>query len=384
MKSSPAEIVVAGHICLDIIPELPDTGARLDQLLAPGRLTAIGPATVSTGGAVSNTGLALHRLGVPVRLLSRVGDDLLGQTTLACLRRQGDHLAEGMVLASGEASSYTVVLSPPGLDRMFLHCAGTNDTFSAADVTRDHLHDARLFHFGYPPLHRRLIAGEGQELEQMLLRVKEAGLTVSLDMVFPDPASPAGQADWTAILKRCLPFVDVFLPSVEELLFMIDRPAFDRMDAQPGGPVEAVTRGDLGRLADTLIGWGVPVVVIKCGHRGLYLKAAGRASAFQNFGRARPDRLADWTGQELTQPCFQTRVAGTTGAGDATIAGFLAAMVKGHGPRESLARACAVGAFNVEALDAVSGVPDWDTMERRLAACWPTLAPGLDEPDMQG
>lgn len=378
MRGTAADIVVAGHICLDIIPALPDSGGRMDHLLAPGRLTLVGPATVSTGGAVSNTGLALHRLGLPVRLVSRVGDDLLGQTTLACLRGHGEHLAEGMVVASGEASSYTVVLSPPGLDRMFLHCAGTNDTFSSRDVTRDHLQDARLFHFGYPPLHRRLLEDGGRELEQMFLQVKEAGLTVSLDMTFPDPASPAGKADWRSILQRCLPFVDVFLPSVEELLFMIDRPAFARMDALPGGPVAAVTRKDLARLADTLIGWGVPVVVIKCGHRGLYLKSAARSSAFQNFGRARPEPLATWVGQDATQPCFATQVVGTTGSGDATIAGFLASLLKGLSPREALARACAVGAFNVEAMDAVSGIPDWDTMERRLAAGWTTLPDRLD------
>ena len=54
---------------------------------APGRLLQIGPATFSTGGPVSNTGLALHRLGIATRLMGKVGDDLLGQAALAAHRR---------------------------------------------------------------------------------------------------------------------------------------------------------------------------------------------------------------------------------------------------------------------------------------------------------
>jgi len=45
-----------------------------------------GAATVSTGGAVSNTGIALHRLGVPTRLMGKVGDDILGRAIPDVLR----------------------------------------------------------------------------------------------------------------------------------------------------------------------------------------------------------------------------------------------------------------------------------------------------------
>ena len=70
---SPAEVVVAGHVCLDVIPVLSGPAG-----LEPGRLLEIGPAEMSTGGAVPNIGLSLHRLGVPVRLMGKVGDDLFG------------------------------------------------------------------------------------------------------------------------------------------------------------------------------------------------------------------------------------------------------------------------------------------------------------------
>ena len=71
--------VVAGHICLDIIPEiraLPPGGFNATFL--PGHLLEVGPAALSTGGPVSNTGLALHHLGIPTQLICKVGADALG------------------------------------------------------------------------------------------------------------------------------------------------------------------------------------------------------------------------------------------------------------------------------------------------------------------
>jgi sugar/nucleoside kinase (ribokinase family) len=71
------------------------------------------------------------------------------------------------------------------------------------------------------------------------------------------------------------------------------------------------------------------------------------------------------------QPAFAVEVAGTTGAGDAAYAAFLAALVRGHGPTAALRWACAVGSSNVEAIDATSGVQSWDDTQARLDAGWP-------------
>ena len=61
----------------------------------------MGPAVCATGGAVSNTGLALHHLGVPTSLLGKVGVDLFGGETLNVLRRIDPRLAEGMIVDEG-------------------------------------------------------------------------------------------------------------------------------------------------------------------------------------------------------------------------------------------------------------------------------------------
>ncbi|WP_231571573.1 carbohydrate kinase family protein [Gordoniibacillus kamchatkensis] len=147
MEAKPAEITVAGHICLDMIPAIGTCAGGLNELLMPGKLVDVGPAVTATGGAVSNTGLALYRLGIPTRLMGKVGDDLFGKAILDLLNRSGRGLADDMIVAPGEMSSYSVVISPPGIDRVFLHCTGTNDTFALADLDLDKIAATRLFHF---------------------------------------------------------------------------------------------------------------------------------------------------------------------------------------------------------------------------------------------
>ncbi|WP_276614178.1 carbohydrate kinase family protein [Paenibacillus favisporus] len=174
MKKVSADFVVAGHICLDVIPEISGLANGLGDLLVPGRLTAIGPALMSTGGAVSNTGLALHRLGFAVQLMGKVGDDLFGKAILDGLSEYSSALKEGMILTPGEISSYTVVISPPGVDRVFLHATGANDTFCAEDIQTDLLEGTKLFHFGYPPLMRRMFENNGKELVRLLSKINRS------------------------------------------------------------------------------------------------------------------------------------------------------------------------------------------------------------------
>ena len=374
MPNQHAEAIVAGHICLDIIPTFPEhAGGEARSWYRPGTLLKVGPAVVATGGAVSNTGLALHRLGVATRLMGKIGDDLIGHTILDFLRRQGAELAEGMIVTPGEPSSYTVVLSPPGVDRMFLHCTGTNDTFVAADVEETRLPGARLFHFGYPTLMRAIYTDGGRALEQIFRAARRQGLTTSLDMSQPDPRSEAGRVDWSSFLARVLPLTDLYLPSFDETLLMIDRPRFEQ-GARPDAALLATT-------AQRLLDWGAKIVVLKLGDQGAYLRTTSEADRLSQAGAAGPRDTAHWVNRELLAPCFQVDVVGTNGSGDCTIAGFLAALLQGMPPENALTAAVAVGACNVEAADATSGVRPWTETQQRIASGWPRRPVTLSLPD---
>lgn len=370
-------VTVAGHICLDIIPSIHGAEAGLARLLVPGKLVDVGAAVLATGGAVPNTGLALHRLGVPVRLVGKVGDDHFGDVVRALLEKAGPGLGKGLVVGRSP-TSYTVVISPPGTDRVFLHCPGANDTFGPEDLEPAAVRDVRLVHFGYPPLMRRMYEQGGMELEALLRQAKAGGATVSLDMARPDPDSPAGRVDWPALLDRVLPQVDVFLPSFDEILFMLDRERFAQIEALHGARLVAGAEPELLEvLAGRLLAMGPAVVGLKLGDRGFFLASTSSRQRLAAAGRATLG--PDWLGRRLLTPCYSARVVGTTGSGDCTIAGFLAGMVRGVPAEQALNMATAVGACSVEQADATSGVPAWPQVEARMKAGWQRLdatAPG--------
>ncbi len=368
--------VVAGHLCLDIFPDLSALPhARFGEVFQPGRLLLAGPAAFSTGGPVSNTGLALHRLGIPTRLAARLGNDPFGEIVRQLVRSIDSALLQGLA-ASDSATSYSIVISPPGVDRIFLHAPAANDEFGPQDISEEILALMAgwpvppVFHFGYPPIMRRMYTQGGQALAEVFRRAKSSRAITSLDMAFPDPDSESGRADWRAILKTVLPLVDIFMPSLDELLFLLRCPPL-----AAGEPPSSALLDDLGA---ELLSMGVQVAGLKLGEYGLYLRTAHTAAewlgSLQPGRRAplmKPGAAATWAARRLWAPCFQVQVAGTTGAGDATIAGFLSALLRGLPVEQAITAAVAVGACNVEAPDALSGLRSWEDTWLRVRSGWP-------------
>jgi sugar/nucleoside kinase (ribokinase family) len=353
-----ADCIVAGLICLDIIPDVLGQADFLEAI-RPGHLVAIGAPTMAPGGAVANTGLALHKFGISTRLMGKIGDDTYGAVLRRYLESIDNDLVQEMRVAPDEHTSYTIILSPPDSDRIFLHSTGANETFGAGDIDYEALCGARLFHFGYPTAMARMLANNGMELASMLKRAKETGITTSLDTSMFDRRGLAGKTDWQVLLSRALPYVDIFLPSLDELLLMV------APDLQVGGPDPELCRS----LAGDLLQKGTKMVMIKQGQNGLYLRT-GEALHGHDLGRAFADDLARWTKRELWAPAFQVSVVGTTGAGDCAVGGFLAALLRGYGPDQALIMSAAAGACNVEAADATSGLRTWTEMERRITGGW--------------
>jgi sugar/nucleoside kinase (ribokinase family) len=369
MSHQHPSIIVAGHICVDIIPAWTQAVESFAAIFKPGRLSEVGPALVSTGGAVSNTGIALHRLGVPVRLMGKVGPDLFGRAILDVVAGYDPALTGGMIVDPDADSSYTLVINPPGVDRIFLHNPGANRTFGAADVELEKVRGAKVFHFGYPPLMRRMYLNGGAELATLLRAVHALGVTTSLDMAQPDPVSEAGRVDWRCVLENALPHVDLFAPSLDETIFMLDRGHYDAIQR---GEAARTPDGDLlHSLSQQLLDMGAAVVALKLGDLGLYLRTTGDPARLASAGAAFAPLPAGWLGRELLTPCYVVEVAGTTGAGDCTVAGLLTSLLHRRPAEQAILDATAVGGASVESPDATGGVPGWDTVQARRADGWP-------------
>ena len=368
------QVVVAGHTCLDITPDLSAVPpGHFKQDLQPGRTIQLQGVTLSTGGCVPNTGLSLHKLGIPVRMIGKIGNDLFGQAVQDIIRRERAQLADDLVIDPSAATAFTIILNPPGFDRSFLHFEGANKSFYASDLPRKTLQEADLFHFGYPSLMRSIYRGDGGELVSILQRARRAGLTTSIDFSLPDPHSLAGKVDWPLLLANCLPYVDLFLPSVEELTYLLKPEDFNRMSADSQPPfMAAVSLELLDELSQMVLKFGVKAVMIKIGHRGIYLRT-GPAKTWEKGGRALQNMGEAWFERELWAPAFKVDVRGSTGAGDAAVAGFLASLMRGTDPETALVIAAAVGACSVEKSDATSGLLPWEASLARVKNGWKTL-----------
>lgn len=372
MPMGTKKVIAAGHICLDVTPIFPqEKVSRIEDVLNPGRLINMENVSVSTGGSVANTGLGLKILGADVSLMGKIGDDDFGKLVLNVLGKY--QASEGMLVCEGERTSYSVVLAIPGIDRIFLHDPGANNTFCAGDVPQEILEEAALFHLGYPPLMRQMYQNYGSELKCLMKRAKDAGAATSLDFASIDEGADVGKVDWYRVLKEVIPYVDFFVPSVEELCYMLDRERFHSWQQRAEG--KDITEildieKDVKPLADICMKLGAKVLLIKCGAKGMYYRTADGETLKQIGTKAELD-ITKWADREGFEVSFKPeRIASGTGAGDTSIAAFLKAMLDGSTMEESVQLAAATGACCVAAYDALSGLKSFDELRNKIVAGW--------------
>jgi sugar/nucleoside kinase (ribokinase family) len=351
------QIVCAGHVCIDLTPTfLKNNNADMKDILVPGKLINVSDAKISTGGSVPNVGIALSLLGIDTKLMGKIGSDPFGDIILKLLKEK--NIQESMIVAEDESTSYSVVLAPPGIDRIFLHNPGTNDTFCSDDIDYETVRNAQIFHFGYPPLMKRMHENGGAELIKTFKKVKELGVTTSLDMSLPDVNSDSGLIDWESMLKELLPYVDIFTPSIEEILFMILREEYISCSKKSAGGdfVDSIDLNILQTLGEKLTAYGVKIAAVKCGKKGFYVRT-GDKSSLMNLEAVSLNNIDNWSDRELFEETFNVQdIVSTTGAGDSSIAGFLAAILSKKTVEDAARIACAVASCRIQSYDAFTSI----------------------------
>lgn len=355
MRGCP-EIIAAGHICLDIMPKFENvTTADLDEIFIPGRLINMNGIAFNAGGAVANTGFAMSKLGLNVMPIGNIGDDELGKI----LNNIAKSATGKYIKTNNEINtSYSVVLSIGDIDRIILHDPSGNNIFKSSQIDYDELYNSRLFHFGYPPLMKSMFSNGGSELVEIYKRAKQMNITTSLDMSLPDVDSESGKVDWQDILTKVLPYVDIFMPSIEEALFMLEREEYDRVReiADDDDFTKYIDFEMVCELGSRILELKSNIVMIKCGANGIYLKT-GSKERLDKMGRGMPMDTAAFADKELFRETyvvqdFKSALAG----GDTTIAGFLSALLKGFDIYDCVKIACKTGALCCESYDSISSL----------------------------
>jgi sugar/nucleoside kinase (ribokinase family) len=287
LAARPRKVLVIGDVMIDLI-------VRPEGPLAIGsdRRSKI---VARPGGSAANQAVWLAHFGVAVTFVGRVGaGDHAAQT--AMFREAGvePHLVADKAFETGRL----IALIDPSGERSFLTDRGANDALSEADIPDALVAAADLIHLsGYS-----FVAAQPRQAVRRLLA--RAGATpVSVDPAsaeFLREMGPENFFAWTRGAQLCFPNGE----EAEVLTGCEDR---------------AAQMADLARH--------YALAVVKRGAEGC------EAAAGEERWRAMTP-LA--------------KVIDTTGAGDAFVAGFLAAQLGGAPIEECLARACAAGAAATE------------------------------------
>jgi len=358
MNKNKRKAVVAGLVCLDITPIFGRQKADdIREILKPGKLINVENAQIYPGGSVSNTGLAMKKMGIDTCLIGKIGDDPFGDIVHSPYQDYDAH--QDLVRVPGEATGYTMVLAVPGIDRIFLHNSGINDTFGNSDIADSRLAYADLFHLGYPPALKQLYQNEGEELVEVFRRADQKGIITSLDMMPIEAGSPASEENWLAILQKVLPFIDYFVPSFEELCYIVDPEKYRWLIEKAGhGDITEVlsVSEDVCPLVFKAMDMGAANVLLKCGVPGFYY-CMGDQEAYKKIEARLEQKMDTWYGAEGFEYSYKPeKVRSGAGAGDTTIAAFLTAMLQGYSLQQSIQAASATGTSCVETYDVLSGV----------------------------
>lgn len=364
-KSSRKKILIAGEVILDIAPAfLGEPVEKLEERLIPGRAMLMGKCSVYAG-AMGNTALAVKCLGGSPVLAGRIGDDLFGKVFRHLMEEQE---VENVLTVDAEADTpYTIGLSVPGIDRMFLYYPDAAWRFTGQEVTDKLLKESGILHFGYPMAMKKMYEEGGRATAALLQRGKQQGVVTSMDFCFIDEMEEGPHQDWKTILKNAGPYLDIFAPSIEELMYYIDRERYNHFKEGGGEFLDKINiQKDVEPLADYLLELGIKIVVIKCGSKGIYLKTSSAGNIRQLTERL-PICEEDWSGQERFQPAYLVeQVASAAGAGDVTIAAFLLALERGFGPDISLKLAARAGARCVMSYDSYSNLIPLEEMLKEI------------------
>jgi sugar/nucleoside kinase (ribokinase family) len=358
------DAVISGYTCVDLIPEFKKEGlsAGLSDLLTPGTLIEIDGLNFVPGGIVPNTGLAMRKFGKHIFLNGLVGDDFVGRIAKEWFGKY--QVSDGIETTREAGTAFSIVIAPPGVDRIFLESPGCNRIFNTGNINFAAVSESRVFHFGYPPLLRQFYLEDGQQLEEVFTKVQDLGVVTSLDLSWPDPSSESGKVNWSAIMDKVLPHVDIFIPSLDEVLKIMMPDKFDEIESSGKGDIlDMIPVNIIRQMGRQIIDSGVRILLIKAGHRGAYLLTGDITSINTKADLSMDEK--QWNNCELWCSAYKADTAlikNSSGAGDTAAAAFLSAILNSQDPENSVRYAAMAGRNSLYTKNNSDDLGNWEEL----------------------
>ena len=304
MPNTRKPIVIVGSVTMDMVtltPQIPRTGQ-----------TVIGTSFSTTpGGKGANQAVAAARLGYPVQMVGKVGDDTYGSLLIENLQRAGVD-THGMSTASGSSGLAPIFLAHDGQNSIVV-VPGANGKVDSAFVND----------------HTELLRSAGMVLCQLELPLAttESTLTLCAELGVPAMLDPAPAAE---LPDSVWPHIAWLTPNESEAALYVGN----------NQPVE--------KSAKDLLARGVRGVVLKRGAEGAYVATA--------------DGVAGWV-----QP-FRVDAIDTVAAGDCFNGAFAVGLMEGLDPMHAARFASAAAAISVTRRGAQASMPSRADVDAFLAS----------------
>jgi ribokinase len=305
----PSPIVVVGSINLDLVC----TGRRIP---GPGETLKGEKFQTFHGGKGANQAVAVARLGYPVNMIGKVGDDDFGERLRRGLRDA--HVGIGSVTTATGVSSGIALITVDGAGQNSITIIpGANDGLLPRDLEKSlpQLRSAGMI------LTQLEIPME--TVDYLCATARRFGVPVMLD---PAPAQ--------LIPRKVLRNVTYLTPNETETCALCG--------LAPGD----LTPANVASVAELLLGSGPSSVIVKMGSRGAYVAGAERL--------------------RRRVPTFKVKAIDSTAAGDAFNAGLAVGLVRGMSLVDAARYGAAVGALSATRPGAQASMPSAREVARLL------------------
>ena len=299
------KILVAGSLNMDQIVRVPRIPALGETLLGAGSLKLV------PGGKGANQAVAMARLGAPVAMAGRVGNDPFGERLLSSLR--SDNVDTGLIVVDQEeASGVAFIFLAPDGNNAIVVAGGAN-----MRVGQDSVQSSTIFEAIAQA--QALVLQLEIPLETVILFIAAAhkgGVPVVLNLAPGQPLS-----------KEVLRQLEVLIVNETEASLL------------SGQRVESLEDAHI--VATVLHEQGISKVVITLGSQGALLATSDESGKTRIIYQSAP----------------VVQVIDTTAAGDCFVGALTVALTEGQSPEDALRFAVYASALKVTKFGAQSGLP---------------------------
>jgi sugar/nucleoside kinase (ribokinase family) len=275
---------------------------------------------VTVAGTAAGTSIDLAKLGLSVTAMGAVGDDELGNFLIDTMEKYRIN-TKSLARKKNIPTSATMLPIRPNGERPALHVIGANGKFCWEDVDLDVIKDSDYLHMGGTSL---LSVFDGQPTVDLLKYAKENGVVTTFDLVAID------RPDLLDLIVPCLPFIDYFMPGLEEAEMMTGLK--DRI-----------------KIIKFFLDKGAKHTVFKMGEEG--------------------SSIAYYDNKELVEivvPIIESEVVDSTGCGDSYCAGFIKGLSEGWSLEKSAQLGTACGSLVISGLGSDAGIVDFENTHKHM------------------